>query len=151
MSLDNHRSRVRKLGRLAFAGLAAACLLGMTTPGAGANSAATVSGHEPRIDVPATLPLRLHPDQVAAIVAQHLPDASLDRISARRWLSQVHSLEPNVGMPPFGRDAGPVWIVRAHGSFVGRHVPPGQTPVVANTGYFLIADSTGAIFAMGMP
>lgn len=110
-----------------------------------------VAGEMPAADVPFGLVLRLTPDEVAKIVQTRLPDARIERISARPLLSQVRTVEPNAGGPPPGRDAGPVWIVRARGSFVGRHVPPGLKPIRSDTGYFLIADSTGKIFGMGLP
>lgn len=103
------------------------------------------------VDIPAGLVLRLTPERVASLVRGTLSDAQIERMSARALWSEVRTIEPNAGLPGPGRDGGPVWVVRARGSFVGRRVPPGAKAIRSRTGYFLINDATGAVFAMGMP
>jgi hypothetical protein len=103
------------------------------------------------VDVPQGLTTRLTPEDVMQIVARQLPDAQIERITARALLSQARTVEPHTGFPTPGRDGGPIWIVRARGSFVGTFVPPGHLPIRSNTCYFLIADQTGEVFGIGMP
>ena len=117
-----------------------------TTSGAGQRPQAN-----PIVDIPKSLNLRMKPSAVANIVQAVLPDAQIERITARRWASEIHYLEPGAGTPTFGHDFGPVWIVRARGAFVSHFPPPGQSAVTSPTGYLLVADSTGAVFGMGLP
>jgi hypothetical protein len=103
------------------------------------------------VDIPADVDRRLDARAVQALIDSRMPGARIDRISARALLSDVRTVERQSGYPLSGHDRGPVWIVRAHGNFVGRFVPPGHAPVVANTGYFLVDDADGSILSMGMP
>lgn len=68
-------------------------------------------------------------------------------------MADVSSIEPNAGAPapdaPGARSS--VWYVRASGTFLGEHTPPGVKPIVGTTGYFIIDDSTGSMVGMGMP
>lgn len=103
------------------------------------------------VDVPQGVPVRLSLLQIPQVVRSQIPDAQIESITARSLLSQAHGVEAGAGQPPAGRDGGPVWIVRARGTFVGHFVAPGHEPVRFSTGYLLIADRTGDVFGMGMP
>jgi hypothetical protein len=62
----------------------------------------------------------------------------------------VPDIEPHAPRPAPGTETGPVWVVRAHGKFVSLRGLR-ATPIVADTGYFLILDSDGSVLGMGMP
>jgi hypothetical protein len=68
-------------------------------------------------------------------------------------LGGISAIEPNAGAPdPNTAFANTiVWVVRAHGTFVGDRVPPGGNPAIGTTGYFMIDDATGDVIGMGMP
>jgi hypothetical protein len=68
-------------------------------------------------------------------------------------LSDLPSVTRSAGAPDAGSpDAQSiVWFVRAHGTFVGLHTPPGIQPAVASTGYFIIDDASGTVVGMGLP
>ena len=84
---------------------------------------------------------------VGAVPAQ----ARLLSITAVR-ASDVKVVEPRAGAPDVGSgDDEAIWVVRATGSFVGLHVPPGDAPIVKQTGYLLIDDASGDVVGMGMP
>jgi hypothetical protein len=44
-----------------------------------------------------------------------------------------------------------VWIVRATGTFVGRHSPSASATISQSTGYFVFADRDGSLLSSGMP
>jgi len=44
-----------------------------------------------------------------------------------------------------------VWFVRAQGPFIATRTRPGQAPPAAETGYFIISDTTGEIIGYGLP
>jgi hypothetical protein len=96
---------------------------------------------------------RMSPSAVAAIVLQQLgPDASIDRMNLLTDEGSLASVEPNAGRPnPNLPHVGPVWVVRAHGAFVGTLGPPRTADAHSTTGYYEINDHTGEILAMGMP
>ena len=113
-----------------------------------------VSSPEYPVTVPEQLApsLRLDPDDVVAIALQQLGDeATIDRVTAMATDASVSLIEPRASRPnPEVQPIGPVWVVRAHGNFVGMRGLR-STPTVANTGYFVILDSDGSIVAMGLP
>jgi hypothetical protein len=114
-----------------------------------AGSSATYSVTVPE-DLSPTL--RLAPDDVAAMVLQRLGDgATIDRVTALATRASVPLVEPRAPKPGPGlKPSGPVWVVRAKGDFrsTGRF---GSTPIVADSGYYVIRDSDGIILGMGMP
>jgi len=97
--------------------------------------------------------LELDPEDVATIVLQRLGDgATIDRVIAVATDADVSRIEPHASSPtPEVEPIGPVWVVRAHGKFVGMRGAPGVTQTVSNTGFFVILDSDGIIIEMGMP
>lgn len=119
-----------------------------TSAGAARNPSATT-----QIRIATTRPLARGVEEIIGRALAHLgPDAHIDVVTAVNAAREIASVEERAGRPEIGfPDIGPVWIVRGHGHFVGRHVPPGKPPFVSNTGYLLISDETGNVFGMGMP
>jgi hypothetical protein len=95
---------------------------------------------------------RMAPEDVASLVLARLGSgASIDRMILLGDASDVATVELRGGSmskPAFG----PVWVVRAHGSFVSRRGGPNRVhPIQHSTGYYVIADRDGTIWGMGMP
>lgn len=117
------------------------------------------SALEPTTSIAQGLRPNLDPSTVQQIAEQHLasmqtmaagqgPAAVVQRISAVA-ADRVATLE--AAAPVELEVAGIRWVVRATGTFVGLRVPPGQPPIVNDTGYIIIDDATGEVVGMGMP
>lgn len=116
------------------------------------------AGTGPTITVPAGIATRMNAADVIASVERRLMNMSagvpnsvpITILSVTATdAGSVDAVEPNAGIDTsFG---GVVWIVRAKGTFVGVHVPPGTKPITSSTGYLLIDDATGEPMGMGMP
>jgi hypothetical protein len=63
---------------------------------------------------------------------------------------RVDRFEPAAGRadPPDGQI---VWVVRAEGTFTTRRGPPGAAPVIAASGFYVIADVDGGVTTFGFP
>jgi hypothetical protein len=93
------------------------------------------------------------PQQVARTVLDQLgAEARIEKMTAIPSDAAIRSEEPNGSrLVPGAQPSGPVWVVRARGSFVGRRTPPGVPDVKSSTGYFVIDDATGEVIEMGTP
>ena len=148
---------MKDIGRLRRSShLAAAIAIAFALASAAAVTQATARSDQREsytVRVAASLQPRLEPAAVAQIVRSKLgPTAVIQRVVMVASDAEVSAVESNAGRRAGAPGAfGPVWVVRARGPFVGRHVPPGNPPVRSATGYFVISDATGNILGMGMP
>lgn len=103
--------------------------------------------------------LRLGPDEAADIAADRIRAMAQVagetvplRILSVRAVSanEVASYEPSAPTSEQDADAGPVWIVRAEGTFETSRGRSGKMRVWAS-GYLAIDDRSGSILGMGMP
>src|SRR3990170_3562974 len=151
-------TRLQSLGR--FAATAAAVALGMLLAAVAIPQLTGVLGGgpplEPTVSVQAGLTPRLDASTVQKIAEQHL--ASMQTMAAGGQAIAVHEISAVGGDPMAGREPAPPveadasgirWVVRATGTFVGQRVPPGNPPIVADTGYLIIDDATGEVVGMG--
>jgi hypothetical protein len=92
------------------------------------------------------------PEEVASIVLAKLGSgASIDRMTLVSDAGEIATVEPRGGRA-LNREGGPVWVVRAHGSFVSRRGGLGRLlPIQRPTGYYVIADRDGHVTGMGVP
>ncbi|MEW6224564.1 MAG: hypothetical protein AB1627_08025 [Chloroflexota bacterium] len=103
---------------------------------------------------------RMSPDEVSdlAIERVHEMEQAIGRAATPPRILSVTAttaagiarLEPRAGQ---GRAPAPgiQWLVRAEGTFVNNRTPPGAEPMVATSGYFVIADADGSILGFGFP
>jgi hypothetical protein len=96
---------------------------------------------------------RRDPEAVAKTVLKQLgPSAAIERITVVASAAEIRSVERNGSAHVGGVDlGGPVWVVRARGSFVGRRGPPGTSDIKSSSGYYVIDDASGEIIEMGLP
>jgi hypothetical protein len=153
-------TRLQSVGR--FAATVAAVAAGMVLAAVAIPQLTGVLGGgpppEPTVSVQAGLAPKLDVSTVQAIAEQQLASMqtmaaggqtiAIQKISAV-GADRVTGVEAAV---PVETDAtGIRWVVRATGTFVGQRVPPGNPPIVADTGYLIIDDATGEVVGMGMP
>ncbi len=139
---------------VAVAVLAAAC----TGPGSASSPSLSPSG--PVVTIEAGLTPRMTAEQVEAVALQQiLRMESLVGAVVRppgilavtaTTVAGVASLEPRSGHqePPA---PGIQWLVRAEGTFTNNRTPPGASPMVAATGFFVIGDADGGVIGFGFP
>jgi hypothetical protein len=93
---------------------------------------------------------RMTPEEVALIVLAKLGSGgSIDRMTLISDARDLATVEPRAGGGLML--GGPLWVVRAHGSFVSKRGGLGRRqPLQQPTGY-LVADRDGHVAGMGMP
>ena len=143
--------RMSLLGALRWSGAVAAssCLLVGSVGSSGARAGPSFDVVNASGTAPAATP-----EAVASVVLAQLgADARIDAITVVASQAAVSSAESNAALgPEEGLPVGgPVWVVRAHGRFVGRHTPPGVSDILSETGYVVVDDATLSIRAVGMP
>lgn len=63
----------------------------------------------------------------------------------------VPTIVPDAPAPQLGQEERVVWVATALGPFVGARVPPGESPVLADSGYIVVEDATGDILELALP
>jgi hypothetical protein len=105
------------------------------------------------VEIAAGVAPRMTAEQVATVALESLPPgATIIRMNALPDEAAVTTLEPAAGSPnPDLPPIGPVWVVRARGSFAAGRTPPGGQEITADTGFFVIDDRNGEVLTRGMP
>jgi hypothetical protein len=129
-------------------------LFGTSSPGAGAATTSAVikieGGLTPRMtvdEVEAAVLRQIHAmEEIAGTVVRPPAILSVTATTA----AGVATLEPGSGQqePPA---LGIQWLVRAEGTFTNNRTPPGGSPMIAATGFFIIDDATGLTIGFGFP